>query len=147
MTGSAVHGSTVKTGWRVVVSVILLMCMAGCVMKPRASDVSVESAPRPAWIDNPGDGVSASATFHVRGKQAQEELAVMRAREEFAKRYGVKISSDHDVQQTTVNDRTSSVSEKSIREEVRDADVKAVVKEKWTDPANGALWIWLVPSP
>ena len=146
MSGSAVHGSDVKTRWRVVVSMVLMACLAGCVTTPRTSDAPAESAPRPAWIDNPGDGVSASATFHVRGKQAQEELAVMRAREEFAKRYGVKISSDHDVQQTTVNERTSSVSEKSIREEVRDADVKAVVKEKWTDPANGSLWIWLVPS-
>lgn len=147
MTGSADGSSAMGKRWRVVAALALLACMAGCVMKPRTSDVPVASAPRPAWIDNPGDGVSASATFHVRGKQAQEDLAVMRAREEFAKRYGVKISSDHDVQQTTVNERTSSVSEKSIREEVRDADVKAVVKEKWTDPASGALWIWLVPSP
>jgi hypothetical protein len=106
----------------------------------------LEQPPRPGWIENPGSGVSSSAAFHVRGKQAQEELAISRAREEFAKRYGVTISSDHDIAQTTVNDRTNSISEKSIREEVRDREVKAQVKEKWLDPLTGALWVWLVPS-
>lgn len=124
-------------------ALLLALALTGCASKPSRP---VEDAPRPAWIENPGDGVSASAGYHVRGKQAQEELAISRAREEFAKRYGVTISSDHDIAQTTVNDRTSSVSAKEIREEVRDREVKAQVKEKWWDPASGALWVWLVPS-
>lgn len=125
-----------------ILCVALLLLLSAC-----ASRTAVDAGPaRPAWIENPGDGVSASAAYHVRGKQAQEELAIARAREEFAKRYGVVISSDHDVAQTTVNDRMTSVSEKSIREEVRDREVKAQVKEKWLDPATGALWVWVVPS-
>lgn len=127
-----------------VLAALICVLLAACAA--RAPAPSVSAPPRPAWIDNPGTGVSASAGYHVRGKQAQEELAITRAREEFAKRYGVSISSDHDIAQTTVNDRTSSVSEKAIREEVRDREVKAQVKEKWWDPASGVLWVWLVPS-
>jgi hypothetical protein len=128
-----------------ILSFAALVCLAACAMRPAGPDGAAQP-PRPGWIENPGNGVSSSAAFHVRGKQAQEELAISRAREEFAKRYGVTISSDHDIAQTTVNDRTSSVSEKSIREEVRDREVKAQVKEKWVDPLTGALWVWLVPS-
>ena len=124
-------------------ALLVALALTGCASK---SSRPVDNVPRPAWIENPGDGVSASAGYHVRGKQAQEELAISRAREEFAKRYGVTISSDHDIAQTTVNDRTSSVSAKEIREEVRDRQVKAKVKEKWWDPASGALWVWVVPS-
>lgn len=128
-----------------MLSFAALVFLAACAHRGAGTQGAPE-APRPGWIENPGNGVSSSAAFHVRGKQAQEELAISRAREEFAKRYGVTISSDHDIAQTTVNDRTSSVSEKSIREEVRDREVKAQVKEKWVDPLTGALWVWLVPS-
>jgi len=128
-----------------ILSLAALVFLVACAARSSAPHGSRE-LPRPGWIENPGNGVSSSAAFHVRGKQAQEELAITRAREEFAKRYGVTISSDHDIAQTTVNDRMSSVSEKSIREEVRDREVKAQVKEKWVDPATGALWVWLVPS-
>lgn len=128
-----------------ILAFAMLLLLTACAARPPGAGVAA-SPPRPGWIENPGSGVSASAAFHVRGKQAQEELAIARAREEFAKRYGVTISSDHDIAQTTVNDRTSSVSEKSIREEVRDREVKAQVKEKWVDPGSGALWVWLVPA-
>jgi type IV pilus biogenesis protein CpaD/CtpE len=128
-----------------VIGFAALVLLAACAARPPGVS-GAAAQPRPSWIENPGDGVSSSAAFHVRGKQAQEELAISRAREEFAKRYGVTISSDHDIAQSTVNDRTSSISEKSIREEVRDREVKAQVREKWVDPASGALWVWIVPA-
>jgi hypothetical protein len=128
-----------------ILIVAVLVFLTACAARYPGPDGAPQT-PRPGWIENPGNGVSSSAAFHVRGKQAQEELAISRAREEFAKRYGVTISSDHDIAQTTVNDRMSSVSEKSIREEVRDREVKAQVKEKWVDPLTGALWVWLVPA-
>ena len=109
-----------------------------------------QSAPtineRPAWINDPGEGVSAAAGFHVRGTQAQEELAITRARDEFAKRYGVNISSEQATSQIVVGDRMSSISAKDIREEVQQKDVKATVRAKWHDPNTGMLWVWLVPA-
>lgn len=101
---------------------------------------------RPAWINDPGEGVSAAAGFHVRGTQAQEELAITRARDEFAKRYGVNISSEQATSQIVVGDRMSSVSARDIREEVQQKEVKATVRAKWNDPNTGMLWVWLVPA-
>ena len=115
----------------------------GCLSMPGKS---ASKSGRPGWIDNPGDGASASAGMHVMGRNAQEELALSRAREELAKRQGVTIGSEHEVQQVTENDRSSTIASKTIREEVKDREVKAVLKSKWLDPANGTLWVWVVPS-
>lgn len=106
----------------------------------------VRFEPRPAWINDPGDGVSASAGFHVRGEQAQEELAITRARDEYAKRYGVLVTSEHLTSQLVMGERATSVSAKEIREEVNQKEVKASVRAKWKDPDNGVLWVWLVPA-
>lgn len=101
---------------------------------------------RPAWIDNPGNGVSASAGMHVRGPAAQEELAILRAREEFAKRFGVNIQSAQMLSTTVTNGRASTVGSGVAHEDTRQTDVKAMVKAKWRDPDSDVLWVWLVPS-
>jgi len=101
---------------------------------------------RPAWIDNPGNGVSASAGMHVRGKVAQEELAILRAREEYAKRFGVTIEAEQVMGTMVANDRATTVGGKSTREEVKQSDVKAQVKAKWRDPVAEVIWVWLVPA-
>ncbi len=110
----------------------------------KSAQAQMES--RPAWINDPGEGVSSSAGFHVRGNQAQEELAISRARDEFAKRYGVRVSSEQATSQLVVGGRVSSVSAKDIREEVDHVEVKATVRAKWKDPDSGVLWVWLVPA-
>lgn len=128
-------------------AVLLLVSalFAGCASN-KAKPVA-DTSGRPAWIDDPGTGVSAYAAYHVMGTQAQEELAITRARDEFAKRYGVKLNSASDTAITVVNDRSTSVSTKNIKEEVKDKEVKAMVRAKWRDPDSGSLWVWLVPSP
>jgi len=103
-------------------------------------------AVRPDWIDNPGNGVSASAGYHVRGKTAQEELAIQRAREEYAKRFGVNIDSVQMVSTTVANDRSSTVGTKNTQEVTSQKDIKSMVKAKWRDPNTDVLWVWLVPS-
>lgn len=120
---------------------VVLIGVVACAAKP------VAPSGRPAWIDNPGLGVSASAGFHVNGRQAQEELAITRGREELAKRQGVVVNSDHSTRQSVSGEISSSVSDKQITEQVRDKEVRAVVKAKWTDPVNGVLWVWVVPGP
>jgi hypothetical protein len=102
---------------------------------------------RPVWIDNPGDGVSASAGVHVRGRSAQEALAVTRAREELAKRLGVSIDSQSVTEQHVSNDRSVSRSSKQIQETVSKTEVKALVKAKWFEPGTEILWVWLMPTP
>lgn len=101
---------------------------------------------RPGWIDNPEGGVSAAAGMHIRGKVAQEELAVFRAREEYAKRFGVKIAAAQTMATSVSNSQTSTVSTQIALEELNQNNVKAEVKAKWRDPSSDELWIWLVPS-
>jgi len=101
---------------------------------------------RPAWIDNPAGGVSASAGTHVRGRVAQEELAILRAREEFAKRFGVSITAVQSIDTTVNNGRAYTVGSGSTNENTQQTDVKAVVKEKWLDTDSDVLWVWLVPA-
>lgn len=122
-------------------SVMLALLLAACV-----APVKEAGNDRPAWIDNPGNGVSASAGMHVRGKFAQEELAILRAREEFAKRFGVSIRSVQTLSTTVANGRSSTVGAQVAHEDTRQSDVRAVVKAKWRDPNSDVLWVWLVPS-
>ncbi len=101
---------------------------------------------RPVWINNPGNGVSASAGMNVRGRAAQEELATLRAREEYAKRFGVSINSTQSMDTSVNNGRTYTVGSDSANENSRQTDVKAAVKAKWLDPETDELWVWLVPA-
>ncbi|BCK88500.1 hypothetical protein MIZ01_2304 [Sideroxyarcus emersonii] len=84
--------------------------------------------------------------MHVRGDAAQEELAILRAREEYAKRFGVNIQSAQVVSTTVAHDRSSTVGARVAHEDSRQVDVKAMVKAKWRDPDTDELWVWLVPS-
>ena len=101
---------------------------------------------RPDWINNPGNGVSASAGTHVRGKVAQEELAIQRAREELAKRAGVTIDSEQVSAQTVANGRANTVGQKVTHEVTSQTDVKGQVKAKWRDPNSDVFWVWVVPT-
>lgn len=123
----------------------LLIVLTGCVTLPSSHHLEVPE--KPAWIDNPGEGVSASAGVHVRGRVAQEALAISRAREELAKRVGVTIDSQSVTFQQVSNERLSSRSSKEIHERVSGIEVKATVKAKWIEPGTEVLWVWLIPSP
>ena len=138
-----------------LLQVLLLMTMAGnanaidwlpSIFGSSKSETADDPNVRPAWIENPGNGVSASAGVHVRGKGAQEELAVLRGREEFAKRFGVSIASEQNVSTTVENGHASTTANQMTHEETHQTDVKAVVKAKWRDPDSEVLWVWLVPS-
>lgn len=116
----------------------LLSVLSACVTVP-------DTDGRPAWIDNPGNGVSASAGFHVGGRVAQEELAVLRGRTAYAKGMGVSIQSEQISSTVATNTNFSSVARQDTREDTRQVDVKVVIKEKWHDRVNDVLWVWLVP--
>lgn len=124
-----------------IVFAVLALLLSAC-----AANVGVAGNGRPAWIDDPGNGVSASAGMHVRGEAAQEELAILRAREEFAKRFGVNIQSAQTLSTTVANDRSATVGAEIAHENSQQFNVKAMVKAKWRDPDSDVLWVWLVPG-
>ncbi len=125
-----------------------LAALTGCLLLSACGTVSnvSENVARPAWIDNPGNGVSASAGPHVRGRAAQEELAIQRAREEYAKRFGVKVDSTQTLTTTVGGGRSSTAGTQVSHEELKGVEIKAEVRAKWRDPYNDTLWVWLVPS-
>lgn len=123
-----------------------LFAMLYCFFLAACNSVNGVNSERPAWIDNPGNGVSASAGMHIRGRVAQEELAIFRAREEYAKRFGVRIEAAQTMATSVASGRSSTVGTQVAHEELKQSDVKAEVKAKWRDPDSNVLWIWLVPS-
>lgn len=125
---------TLKGGLLLSLSLFLVAC------------ASTENHPRPAWIDNPGKGVSASAGMHVGGRVAQEDLAILRGREEYAKRFGVDIQSEQIAATTVVNDMSTTVVKKITHEETKQAGIKVKLKEKWREADSDVIWVWLVPS-
>jgi hypothetical protein len=124
---------------RIIIAALLTSLLSAC-----ATQAPVNN--KPAWIDNPGNGVSASAGMHVRGRAAQEELATLRAREEYAKRFGVSINAIQSMDTTVTNGRAYTVGADSANENTQQNDIKAAVKAKWIDPDSDELWVWLVPA-
>lgn len=120
---------------------LVSLALSGCLVSS-----SPKESGRPAWIDNPGNGVSASAGFHVRGKVAQEEMAILRARQEYAKRFGVTIQAEQSTSTSVANGRANTVGSGVVHEGTNQTDVRGMVKEKWRDVDNDVLWVWLVPS-
>ena len=114
--------------------------LAGCVTVGKK-----ETSSRPTWISEPGDGVSAAAGEHINGRVAQEELAIARARDELARRMGVRVSNVMNSQLTLAGQTAVSSAQSQSTQQVTGAEVKAAVRAKWLDANSGLLWVWLVP--
>lgn len=99
----------------------------------------------PSWIDNPGDGAVGSSTTHIKGRYYQEELAIARARERLAARYGVEISSVQTIHEKVVNDQAYVTSDKQVLQQIKNQTVKTHVRAIWHDKARDEMWVWVYP--
>ena len=115
--------------------ILLISTTVACVSQPA----------QPNWIDNPGKGTSASAITHVMGKHQQEELAITRARERMAARYGVEVSSIHQTHEVVLNDKMYVTSDKKIQQVIKSQAIKTRVREKWHNKVTDEIWVWLYP--
>ena len=100
---------------------------------------------KPDWVSSPGQGAVGSSVTHVKGRHYQEELAIARARERLAARYGVEISSVQSIKETVANDKAYVTSVKQIEQAVKSQTVKAQVRETWYDAAHDEIWVWVYP--
>ena len=100
---------------------------------------------QPDWIHNPGQGAVGSSVTHVKGRHYQEELAIARARERLAARYGVEISSVQTISEKVINDHAYVTSDKQIEQAVKSQTVKAQVRETWYDTAHDEIWVCVYP--
>ena len=101
--------------------------------------------PMPAWIDEPEKGAVGSCTTHIRGRHYQEELAISRARERLAARYGVEVTSVQTINEKVVNNRSYITSDKEILQHVNKTTVRAHVREIWHDKKRDEVWAWVYP--
>lgn len=100
---------------------------------------------KPEWITDPGDGAVGSCKTHVKGRHYQEELAIGRARERLAARYGVEVSSVQTIKEKIVNEKAYVRSDKEILQTVNKTIVKAHVRETWIDKQYDEVWVWVYP--
>lgn len=121
-----------------VLPLVMLLLISAC-----QSDVVRPE--QPDWVHNPGQGAVGSSTTHVKGRHYQEELAIARARERLAARYGVEISSLQTIREKVVNDNAYVTSDKQIEQAVKSQTVKAQVRETWYDSAHDEIWVWVYP--
>ena len=121
-----------------ILPLIALFSIAACQSQPAHLD-------RPAWINSPEQGAVGSSVTHVKGRHYQEELAIARARERLAARYGVEVSSVQTIRETVTNDRAYITSVKQIEQAVNSQTVKAQVRETWYDSAHDEIWVWVYP--
>jgi len=103
------------------------------------------AAERPDWIDNPGTGTVGSASTHVRGSYAQEELAISRARARLAARLGVEVRSVQQIQESVVNEQSSIASQKEMTQEITNKTVKAFTQARWYDKERDIIYVLVVP--
>jgi hypothetical protein len=122
---------------------VLVLLLSGC-FAAKAPPVA-ESGGMPAWIENPGNGAVGSAMTHVRGRQAQEELAIARANERLAARLGITISSEQQIKESVANDRMAVTSQKVTRQEISSNRIASHVKAIWLDTKSDTLYAWVVP--
>jgi hypothetical protein len=120
-----------------VIALFFVFSLAACGGK--------EAVRPPSWVENPGNGAVGSSTTHVRGRHYQEELAIARARERLAARYGVEVESVHTIKERVVNESVYLRSDKEISQVVKKTTVKAHVREIWLNPADKELWVWVYP--
>jgi len=124
-----------KTG----LSALLLMAallLGGCAGQPRNGGA-------PDWIMNPGSGVVASCGFNIKGRYAQEQCALMRARERLAAQQGVEISSVSYLSERMRNDASSVSLNKETLEKVSGVTVKARIRDTWYDAQRDEYYVWL----
>lgn len=118
-----------------------LVFLSGCQSNP-----TMVAEPPPPWIENPGEGAVGSSSTHIKGRHFQEELAITRARERLASRYGVTISSVSRIEEKVRNDTAFVRSDHEIRQILEGTEVKAQVRATWHDKVSDTVWVWLYPA-
>ena len=98
---------------------------------------------KPKWINNSMGGAVGSCGTHMKGRAAQEELALDRALTELAKQKRANILSNSysSEKENGTGYRSSSVNNTYVK---TDAQVSSEIKAKWRDPRTDIFYVWVV---
>ena len=100
---------------------------------------------RPRWIDSPESGVVGIAPYNVRGRFAQEDLAIARARTRLAARLGVEVSSIQYIKEVVANEQSSVSAKRETTQKIAKKTVKAFTKDIWHDEVRDIIYVWVLP--
>ncbi|MEK7813646.1 MAG: hypothetical protein AAB296_07780 [Candidatus Desantisbacteria bacterium] len=106
-----------------------------------------ESQPAlPAWFYQPGvlGAVGAAEKQEKGGYAAQKRLAIVIAQAEIAKQIEIIINTELQTEKTMVNNDYHSKLSSLSKQETQQLIKNAVVKEEWTNPKTGELYVWVV---
>ena len=103
------------------------------------------AAERPKWIDSPELGVVGIAPYNVRGRFAQEDLAIARARTRLAARLGVEVSSVQYIKEVVANEQSNVTAKRETTQKITKKTVKAFTKEIWHDEVRDVIYVWVLP--
>ena len=123
-------------------SIILIgLVLTGCngtQVKPTHSKFE-----KPNWIDNSLGGAVGSCGSHMKGKAAQEELALDRALTELAKQKRVNVtSSSYSTQKESgIGYSSTNINHTHVN---TDAQVRSEIKAKWRDPKTDIFYVWVI---
>ncbi len=125
----------------------LLICICLFSFTSCLTTTKKDTSSPPDWIYNPAVdgkiGGVGSAGLHIKGNDAQREMAISRAIDSIARQMGVKVqnTSVYAVSGSSAGTR-SSMNGLSIHT-VSGATVNAVIKEMWRDKKTGELFVWM----
>lgn len=103
---------------------------------------------RPEWFWNPnmggkigGIGVSGP---HVKGINAQRQLAISRAADEIARQKGIKVKNVLKVSRKGSRDSVNTIQHSYSIQTVEGETVIAVIKDIWENPETNEIYVWMV---
>ena len=103
---------------------------------------------KPEWYYKPGmdgkiGGVGISGR-HIKGPNAQRELAVTRAIDDISRQMGVEVSNVTKVHTAGTRDSAQTQMDIYSIQTVNGQTVKARIREFWEDPDTNQLYVWMV---
>ena len=118
------------------------------VIQPKTESTNVSKVQLPQWVYSPDmsgkTGAVGIAKVQKNGMGAQEKVALLQARAELAKRVAIKISNElllsKECNDVECKNEMASFSQQEASEYLR----HTVVKEKWVNPLDGSLYMWIV---
>ncbi|MGM0452283.1 MAG: hypothetical protein ACQERN_03855 [Thermodesulfobacteriota bacterium] len=103
---------------------------------------------KPEWFYNPnktgkpgGIGISGP---HVKGVNAQRDLAIQRAVDELARQMGVKVQNISKITRSGNRNRSSAQQKSYSIHTVEGQTIAAEIEELWHNPETNELYVWMV---
>lgn len=125
----------------------LALAITACAPHTRSTG-SHRTDTRPAFIHNPSPdgrmGGVGIARVHIRGPQAQRQLAISNAIDELARQKGTQVQSWQATHTSGSQESATTQMETVSIQTTSGETIRAVIRQIWEDPATKELYVWMV---